>query len=308
MAFSTTTTQIIYGGNGVSTTFAIPFDFEDAVSIKVELYDAAEAKVTPFDSPAQWSVVGTNVVTVAPVPVDYKLFVYRQSIDSHQTNYNTYQFPFDTMNVDLDRVYQLIQELRDGIARTSQLDAFAVANGTPVPSLDQILADIEAVQDVSAQLAALQAQITALDNDLSQQIADLDAELTQDIADLSQAMSDAITLLNTTDMTLASAIDALELTVADQNDRITALETPIIYTISTNGLYDIEPNEVALVTAATVTIEPLAGATNGSKATVKKLGAGTLIILNVDQAASKVFTSEDGSYTLLKTSLGWVII
>jgi hypothetical protein len=154
MAFSTTETQESYAGNGTVDTFAIPFNFTQANEIAVELWDitdpAEPAQVTPF---TDWSVVGLNVVTTAPVPVDHVLIVYRSTNDAHDTLYSTYEFPFNTANVDLDQVYQRLQELRDRINAAITDNRLNIENGEIPLTMDDVRDLLQAVSDIETDLA-----------------------------------------------------------------------------------------------------------------------------------------------------------
>lgn len=145
MSFSTTNTEIFYSGNGTDSTFAIPFEFVDSVSVKVQLFNTvvvAPAVVTPVDLVlnTDFTIVGTNVnlivttidivtgnpvVNPRPMLTTEKLRVYRDTLDSHQQTYSTYQFPYATVATDFDRIYQRIQELKTELKYAIQFGKYS---------------------------------------------------------------------------------------------------------------------------------------------------------------------------------------
>ena len=168
MSFSTTDTEIFYTGDGVDSTFAIPFYFTDANSIKLELYDMDLDEPIGVDQVlnVNYTQAGTDVTLVTmtidpisgdpvytpkPLLVTERLRVYRESIDYHQVSYNTYQFPYPTVNIDLDRVYQLIQETKREVDRAIKLNALSLENGESLDG-EEILA---AIAELEALIAAL---------------------------------------------------------------------------------------------------------------------------------------------------------
>lgn len=160
MSFSTLSTNILYDGNGVDTTFEIPFKYVDEAHIKVRLYD-----VTNPDEPAEeelvrdvdWRFMDEDTIqlieiqlvegepTAVPVPAatHEQVYIYRDTIDHHPTNYAGYSFPPATISYDFDRVYQRMQELRDEVARAIKLSQKAISEGEIPPNADEILKDLE---------------------------------------------------------------------------------------------------------------------------------------------------------------------
>lgn len=157
MSFSTTGTEILYDGNGVTDIFPIPFNRTLDSEIIVELWDLTDpdliVQVTPFTVGVDYSLIVNDVVTTVPVPTDFQLLVYRATNDAHDTLYDTYQFPYPTVNIDLDQVYQRLQELATRLGHTI-IDTRRNVEGGLVPLTMQDVRDlIEQVNGLAASIA-----------------------------------------------------------------------------------------------------------------------------------------------------------
>lgn len=153
MAFSTTNTENLYTCNGADTTFGVTFNYETSTEVKVQKidYTIPAAPVTTelvlgvtytFNMTTNLITTVVNVAgTLTPTPLSalHKIRIYRQTVDYHQTVYSTYQFPFDTANTDLDRAYQLIQELKTELSRKVGLAPASTMNGLSLTG-EQLLA------------------------------------------------------------------------------------------------------------------------------------------------------------------------
>jgi hypothetical protein len=124
MSFSTTTCDILYVGNGTDTTFAIPFDFITGttdIMVRVDDYTdpANPVEGTPMTYGVGYTVSGTDVIVSVAPTTDERLYIYRQTVDYHNTDYNTYSFPYATVETDFDRIYMRAQELERDIVNLS---------------------------------------------------------------------------------------------------------------------------------------------------------------------------------------------
>lgn len=133
MAFSTTTTEILYTGDGADVTFSIPFSFIDDSAIHVELYDYSDASspslIEELVEDTDYTISGTVVTMVVPPALTERLRIYRETDDIHSTTYSGYQFPYATVNDDFDRVFQRLQEVKASIE--------ALVSGTQISFGDQ---------------------------------------------------------------------------------------------------------------------------------------------------------------------------
>lgn len=132
MAYSDLDVEIVYEGDGVSTSFPINFARVDDSQVKAELYDVSDpdnpVQLT-FDNPSDWQVVGNNVVASVAPTADQKVFVYRDTTPTHETEYTEYEFPYATVNIDIDKIYQLAQENKNTLGRAVLTDRFNAASG-----------------------------------------------------------------------------------------------------------------------------------------------------------------------------------
>lgn len=157
MAFSTTDTEITYTGDGVDKTFAIPFD-HDPRYIRVRLIDLSDPDVpviTDLDQDTDYTVSGGEVVLdssmTAPSATD-RLYIFRETTDTRPTDYNTYQFPYPTVNAEMDRISQRLQEIRTSLEKKLELSDEAVFAGKTLTA-DEIVDAIEALAEIQDAIA-----------------------------------------------------------------------------------------------------------------------------------------------------------
>ena len=121
MAYSDLDTDIVYTGDGASTVFPINFartSNDQVVVEKWDITDPANPVKQSYLEVTDYSIVNDDVVAVSPPSATEQIFVYRSTSPVHETNYTEYEFPFPTVNVDLDTVYQLAQENKRALARS----------------------------------------------------------------------------------------------------------------------------------------------------------------------------------------------
>ena len=169
MAFSTTDSEVIYEGDGVQTTFEIPFVYLKRSYIKVELYDERpqladpdeEPITTPlvyledyiFDDNETIQLVTREVdgedITYVPLAVEegVKVRVYRDTNDVHEAIYSTYNFPYKTVNGDFDQVYQRLQELRREVDRAIKLH-YANQNDLSAEDIQKAIEALERLESL----------------------------------------------------------------------------------------------------------------------------------------------------------------
>lgn len=209
MSFSTTATEIFYNGNGTDTTFSIPFYFHtgDSSTIKIQIWDLTDPdvpvevlpqtlgttyKVTTGPNQVELIEFILGVETPLPLPATHRIRVYRDSVSYHQIPYSSYQFPYPAVNIDFDRVYQLIQELKTDIGRAVMFSPVTVSQGVSLTAedtkariesledrMDTAEDDIDVLQDIAAQHLDRLDDIDALDIDQTNRIEDLEFNFSQ---------------------------------------------------------------------------------------------------------------------------------
>lgn len=127
MSFSNPNVKISYDGNGADDRFGINFYYLEGSEsvIQAELWDYSDP-----DNPSQQSFVdgvdytidsssypNTEVVTTAPVPVDFKIFIYRSSPQVQSTNFVQGAFPAESVEESLDKLMMVAQEQQEELDR-----------------------------------------------------------------------------------------------------------------------------------------------------------------------------------------------
>lgn len=163
MSFSTEDTEIGYTTDGVETTYEIPFVYSHEDYIKIETYEEVtdpvtgevSQVVTPLvkdttfqfvdDETIQTIVLVLGVATPTPLASGLTLRIYRDTADTHDVVYSTYQFPYQTVNADIDQVYQRLQELRRDVDRAIKLNYLSLSDGEALTGEEivQAIADLE---------------------------------------------------------------------------------------------------------------------------------------------------------------------
>jgi hypothetical protein len=132
MAYSDLDVDIVYVGDGATQTFPINFARTDENYVQVELWDVtdpANPVQQAFVNPTDWQIVGNDVFCFVAPTTDQKLLIYRDGVPTHETEYTTYEFPYATANVDLDKVYQLAQENKRALEFTVRNSRFNEVSG-----------------------------------------------------------------------------------------------------------------------------------------------------------------------------------
>lgn len=164
MSFSNPNVELEYNGNGSDDTFGVNFTYleGETSSIAVELWD-----YTDPDLPVQQSFVlnvdytidesgypATNVVTTLPVPVDFKIFIYRNTPKIQPSNFVNGPFPAESVEEAIDRIAFIGQENAAKLGR-------AILNpiGGPTSTTEDILSLEPRVAQNETDIAALQTSV-----------------------------------------------------------------------------------------------------------------------------------------------------
>lgn len=118
MSVSNTTTYVSYVGDGAQDTFPITFDFKATSHVKAILKNIVTGLETPQANPADFGIVGTDVVMATPPTTQEVLIIYREGPFVQDTTYLT-TGPFLPADHEegLDKLLLLIQEVQRDIAR-----------------------------------------------------------------------------------------------------------------------------------------------------------------------------------------------
>jgi len=143
MTISNTTTEQIYQGDGVTTSFAIPFAFTANSQVQVILRDytvPTAVTETTLTAPGQYSISGGDpgsaVVTVSTPTATQRVLVRRVTPVTQETDYiSTGIFPPETNERTLDRIVQQVQEVVGRMRR-------ALLFGSTSPDRDKAFPDL----------------------------------------------------------------------------------------------------------------------------------------------------------------------
>lgn len=174
MAYSDLDVDIVYVGDNSTVSFPINFARTDDSYVKVELYDVtdpANPVQLSFVNPTDWIISGDFVVAAVAPTTDQKLMIYRDGTPTHETNYTEYEFPFATMNVDLDKVYQLAQENKRSLELCIQNSRFNEISGDgDTVDIDDVITAANSTADIAqntADIANHEGRITTNEGQIS---------------------------------------------------------------------------------------------------------------------------------------------
>lgn len=148
MTVSTTTSRVVYAGNGSTVTFTVPFYFLAAADLTVIRTSSAGVQTTLVLN-TDYTVTGAGVpaggsvtCTVAPSSTD-SLIIFRDPAATQLTDYQPNDpFPAETHERALDKLTMLAQRLKDLIARSFTLsdgDASGASTQLPSPQANRLI-------------------------------------------------------------------------------------------------------------------------------------------------------------------------
>lgn len=146
MTVASTTQKVTYQGNGATTSFAIPFSFfSTASNIVVYLREESTTPDTETlqTNPAEYSIVGTNVVMVTAPSATQKLLIKRVLPLTQLLDYlQNVDFPIQDHEDALDKLVMITQQLAEIIGRSSKLPHSSSINDLylPEPSPGELIA------------------------------------------------------------------------------------------------------------------------------------------------------------------------
>lgn len=171
MAYSDLDTEIVYTGDNSTTIFPINFARTDESYVQAELWDISDpdnpVKLT-FANPGDWQIVGNDVVADTAPKTNQQVFIYRSGTPINETDFTEYEFPYATMNVTLDKVYQLAQENKAALARTISNPHFNAASGNgSLLTFEEVYEATQTDLEIADELQALQDQIDTNASDIT---------------------------------------------------------------------------------------------------------------------------------------------
>lgn len=161
MTVSTTTNKVAYIGNGVATTFAIPFPFLEREHLKVyQLLNDVQTERT------DWTVSGGNMVFETAPADGAQIVIIRKVPLTQETDYRENEIlPAETLERNFDKLTMQVQQLKEQADRAVTVDIFDDTDAASlIPSIRQSVSDAAAYAATAqseSQTAARQAQTAA---------------------------------------------------------------------------------------------------------------------------------------------------
>ena len=121
MTVSTTTNKVNYIGNGVATTFAIPFPFLEKEHLTVrQLLNDIQTERT------DWTVSGGNMVFETAPADGAQILIMREVPLTQETDYRENEIlPAETLERNFDKLTMQVQQLKEQSDRALLLDVFS---------------------------------------------------------------------------------------------------------------------------------------------------------------------------------------
>ena len=113
MTVSSTEPRVTYAGNGVTTTFAIPFTFSTDSEITAYLVTDATNNAVLQTDPTEYSISGTNVEMVTAPAIGETLILQSSIAETQTTDYIANDvFPAETHEAALDKLTRLMKQIK----------------------------------------------------------------------------------------------------------------------------------------------------------------------------------------------------
>ena len=132
MTVSTTTNKVAYIGNGVATSFAIPFSFLEPGHLKVyQLLNNIQTERT------DWTVSGGNMVFATAPAENAQIVIMRKVPLTQETDYRENEIlPAETLERNFDKLTMQVQQLKEQADRAVTVGMFS--NTDPSVLVDDI--------------------------------------------------------------------------------------------------------------------------------------------------------------------------
>lgn len=138
MTVSTTTNKVAYIGNGVATTFAIPFPFLEKEHLKVrQLLNDVQTERT------DWTVSSGNMVFATAPANDAQIVIMREVPLTQETDYRENEvLPAETLERNFDKLTMQVQQLKEQAERAVTVDIFDDTDTSSlIPSIRQAVSE-----------------------------------------------------------------------------------------------------------------------------------------------------------------------
>ena len=121
MTVSTTTNKVVYIGNGIAASFAIPFPFLEKEHLKVrQLLNDVQTERT------DWTVSGGNMVFETAPADGAQILIMREVPLTQETDYRENEIlPAETLERNFDKLTMQVQQLKEQSDRALLLDVFS---------------------------------------------------------------------------------------------------------------------------------------------------------------------------------------
>ena len=136
MTVSTTTNKVSYIGNGIATSFAIPFPFLEKEHLKVhQLLDNVQTELT------DWTISGENMIFATAPADEAEIAIVRKVPLTQETDYRENEIlPAETLERNFDKLTMQVQQLKEQADRAVTTDIFDDSDIKPtnlIPSIRQ---------------------------------------------------------------------------------------------------------------------------------------------------------------------------
>ncbi|MBR1777609.1 MAG: hypothetical protein IJ752_03375 [Alphaproteobacteria bacterium] len=138
MTVSTTTNKVAYFGNGIATSFAIPFPFLEREHLRVmQLLNNVQTERT------DWTILGGNMIFETAPANDAQIIIMREVPLTQETDYRENEIlSAETLERNFDKLTMQVQQLKEQAERAVTVDLFDDTNASSlVPSIRQAVSD-----------------------------------------------------------------------------------------------------------------------------------------------------------------------
>lgn len=157
MTVSSETNKVTYIGNGVATSFAIPFPFLEKEHLKVwQLSNGVQTERT------DWTVSGGNLIFSTVPASGAQIMIMRKVPLTQETDYRENEvLPAETLERNFDRLTMQIQQLKEEQERSIKVDIFSNVDPAELgrrvervwsscDNIDAAVAELETLQTAAA--------------------------------------------------------------------------------------------------------------------------------------------------------------
>ena len=225
MTVSTTTNKVVYIGNGITTTFAIPFPFLEREHLKVrQLLNNVQTERS------DWTVSGGNLVFATAPANDAQIVIMREVPLTQETDYRENEvLPAETLERNFDKLTMQVQQLKEQADRAVTVDIFDDTDAASlIPSIRQAVSDC-------AEYTATASDKADIATDKAQIAADK-AQIATDKASEAQNTLSLKTDVDLNNLTTAGKENLAEMLMPDYSRKV-VLSANVTYTAACAGVF-----------------------------------------------------------------------